>query len=75
MRKDIDAHFRTPYGHSLDTHEVWNYWFVPRLYTYFRTSPPKIIAAPRAQQFMDALRSWSCKTLGMAGIMGPHLSL
>jgi hypothetical protein len=42
MRADIDAHFAKPGAHRPNTHQVWNYWFVPELYTYLRTSPEKI---------------------------------
>jgi len=33
MRADIDAHFAKPEAHRPDTHQVWNYWFVPESYT------------------------------------------
>jgi hypothetical protein len=39
MRTSIERHFENPYGHSSETHMVWNYWYVPNLYTYLRTQP------------------------------------
>ena len=75
MRKDIEAHFGTPHTHKPDTHQVWNYWFVPGLYTYLRASPERVMARERVEQFVDALRSWSCNTLGMAHVSWPYLSL
>ena len=43
MRADIDSHFAAPYQHHPDTHQVWNFWFVPQTYTYLRTQPEKVI--------------------------------
>ena len=63
MREDIDAHFAKPGAHRADTHQVWNYWFVPELYTYLRTTPEKVIRRDRVEDFMDALRIW-CRLSG-----------
>jgi len=39
MRRDIETHFAKPEEHRAETHQVWNYWFVPESYTYLRTAP------------------------------------
>ncbi len=75
MRADIDAHFADPQAHKPETHQVWNYWFVPELYAYLRTQPEKVIARPRADRFFEELRSWATTTLGLAGVTWPYLSL
>jgi len=75
LRADIDAHFANPGAHHPDTHQVWNYWFVPELYTYLRTTPEKVIARERAVAFHDALRQWSTTHLGMVEVSWPYLSL
>ena len=75
MRSDLDRHFGNPSGHRSDTHQIWNYWFVPGLYTYLRTQPEKIIEAGRIQQFSRVLRDWSVEVLGLGGITRPYLSL
>src|SRR5215475_11884082 len=75
LRADIDAHFRDPQNHGSATHQVWNYWFVPDCYTYMRTDPQKIIAPPKVDGFMAALRNWSLKTLGLGKVSHPYLSL
>ena len=75
MRADIDAHFAKPGAHGPDTHQVWNYWFVPELYTYLRTSPEKIFRGDRTKAFMQALRTWSLETLGLGKVTLPYLSL
>ena len=36
LRAPIDLHFSEPHRHGFDTHFVWNYWYVPGLYTYLR---------------------------------------
>jgi len=75
LREDIDAHFAEPGAHRADSHQVWNYWFVPELYTYLRTTPEKVVRRERVESFMDALRAWSSETLGMGDVTWPYLSL
>jgi len=75
MREDIDAHFAEPGAHRAETHQVWNYWFVPELYAYLRTTPEKVIRRDRVEGFMDALRTWSTDSLGMGDVTWPYLSL
>jgi hypothetical protein len=75
MREDIDAHFAEPGGHRPDTHQVWNYWFVPELYTYLRTTPEKVIRRDRVDGFMAALQAWASLALGMGNATWPYLSL
>jgi Rps23 Pro-64 3,4-dihydroxylase Tpa1-like proline 4-hydroxylase len=75
MREDIDAHFAEPGAHRAETHQVWNYWFVPGLYTYLRTTPEKVIRRDRIECFMDALCTWGTDTLGMGDVTWPYLSL
>ena len=75
MRRDIDEHFASPHLHRPETHQVWNYWFVPELYTYLRANPEKVIGHERVTAFHGALRDWSSATLGMANVTWPYLSL
>ena len=75
MRRNIDEHFANPHLHRAETHQVWNYWFVPELYTYLRASPEKVIGHDRVTAFHSALRNWSTATLGMANVTWPYLSL
>jgi hypothetical protein len=75
MRRDIDEHFASPHLHRPETHQVWNYWFVPELYTYLRANPEKVIGRERVTAFHGALRDWSMAMLGMANVTWPYLSL
>jgi len=75
MRAAIDAHFSEPHRHLPDTHQVWNYWYVPDLYTYMRTMPQKIIPRELVERFHSALTSWARETLGMGFVTWPYLSL
>jgi hypothetical protein len=75
MRADIEAHFADPGHHDADTHQVWNYWFVPELYTYLRTTPEKVIRRERVDGFFTALQAWSSGALGMGNVTWPYLSL
>ena len=75
MRLDIDAHFAKYESHRPETHQVWNYWFVPGLYTYLRTNPEKLIRRDRVEKFMQVLRRWSADALGLREVTWPYLSL
>jgi Rps23 Pro-64 3,4-dihydroxylase Tpa1-like proline 4-hydroxylase len=75
MRQDIEAHFSEPSAHRADTHQVWNYWHVPELYTYLRTTPERVIRRDRVDSFVGALQAWSTDTLGMGNVTWPYLSL
>ena len=75
LRADIDNHFANPGRHDPATHQVWNYWFVPGLYTYLRTQPEKILQRANLELFMDVLSSWSVSRLGLREVTWPYLSL
>ncbi|MFI4935757.1 MAG: 2OG-Fe(II) oxygenase [Caulobacterales bacterium] len=75
MRLDIDNHFSNPAAHAAETHQVWNYWYVPPVYTYFRTQPEKVIEKASVDAFMDRLRFFTTETLGLARVNWPYLSL
>ncbi len=75
LRADIERHFSDPRAHRPDTHQVWNYWFMPGLYTYLRTSPEKILRRADIDLFMEVLSSWSVSRLGLRGVSWPYLSL
>jgi len=75
MRQDIDGHFSKPSEHLTSTHQVWNYWHVPGSYTYLRPTPERVIALPKVEAFVSALRNWAGLNLGLAGVTWPYLSL
>ena len=74
MRADIDAHFAKPHTHT-EAHQIWNYWYVPELYTYLRAKPEKVFRPDRVAAFMATLREWSLENLGLARVTHPFLSL
>ena len=75
MRADIDSHFGNPDEHRPDTHQIWNYWYVPGTYTYLRTLPEKIIATDKVQTFVSTLRDWTVARMGLGSVTWPLLSL
>ena len=75
MRRKIDEHFAQPHQHRPDTHQVWNYWHVPGLYTYLRTQPEKVIQGRLVDRFHNALRIWAQYMLGLGHVTRPYLSL
>jgi Rps23 Pro-64 3,4-dihydroxylase Tpa1-like proline 4-hydroxylase len=75
LRAPIDLHFSAPHQHSYDVHFVWNYWYVPGLYTYLRAQPEKVIPRALVESFHAALTRWAGETLGLANVSWPILSL
>jgi Rps23 Pro-64 3,4-dihydroxylase Tpa1-like proline 4-hydroxylase len=75
MRADIEAHFSNPFSHHPDTHQIWNYWFVPGQYAYLRTLPEKVIQRDRVEQFLSTITNWSTEVLGLQKVKWPYLSL
>jgi hypothetical protein len=75
MRTDIEQHFADPHKHRPETHQIWNYWCVPGLYTYLRTQPEKVILRSKVEFFVRALREWSIDVLGLGSVTWPYLSL
>lgn len=75
LRAPIDLHFSEPHLHRYDTHFVWNYWYVPGLYTYLRALPEKVIPYDLVAGFHDLLTRWAGDTLGLAHVTWPMLSL
>jgi hypothetical protein len=75
MRRQINAHFAEPHNHTAERHQVWNYWFVPGLYTYLRTRPEKVIEHAMVARFHQALTVWAQYMLGLGHVTWPYLSL
>ncbi len=75
MRRDIEAHFADTQNHKPQTHQIWNYWHVPAMYTYLRTNPEKLIAIDKLNVFFNALKGFAIERLGMPDVSRPYLSL
>jgi hypothetical protein len=75
MRKCIDEHFGRPFQHRADTHQLWNYWHVPGLYTYLRTHPEKIIPMQMVKMLVATIEGWGRTNLGMDAVTWPYLSM
>src|SRR5258708_27153971 len=75
MRRDIETHFAKPEEHRAETHQVWNYWFVPESYTYLRTAPEKVIERVRITPFHHALRALWLGVLASGQVTGPPLQV
>jgi hypothetical protein len=54
---------------------VWNYWHVPGLYTYLRTSPEEVLPRALIERFLSKLRAVSLFRYGLGHIAWPYLSL
>jgi hypothetical protein len=75
LRGGIDAHFAEPARHRAETHQVWNYWHVPGLYTYLRTAPEKVLPRDALDRFFARLRALALFRFGLAHVTWPYLSL
>ena len=74
MRDAIDRHFAEPYKQT-GVHQVWNYWYVPDMYTFMRTAPEKVIPPELVADFHARLTDWAWETLGLGYVTAPYLSL
>jgi hypothetical protein len=74
LREGIESHFADPYTAG-PAHQVWDYWYVPDSYTYLRTAPEKVIEIERVDHFIDQLKRFALRRLGMDTITWPFLSL
>lgn len=75
LRGGIESHFADPARHDPTRHQVWNYWYVPDLYTYLRTSPEKVIDHALIARFHEALSVYAREVLGLGHVTWPNLSL
>ena len=75
MRRYIEAHFAGPNAHKPQTHQIWNYWHVPGMYTYLRTTPDRLMPAKAVEALVEALRKFSIGALGMGEVSRPYLSM
>ena len=75
MRAAFDTHFSNPHRHQPATHQVWNYWYVPGLYTYLRTSPDRLMPRALVDRFVARLTDWAIQRLGLGHVTWPYLSL
>jgi len=75
MRAAAEAHFQDPYRHRPESHHVWNYWYVPGIYTYLRAVPERVLGRELVVAFHERLRRWAIERLGLASVTWPMLSL
>lgn len=75
LRAGIDRHFAEPQIHRAETHQIWNYWHIPDLYTYLRTQPNKILPAEALRLFHNALTAYAADHFALDAVSWPFLSL
>lgn len=75
MRRQFEEHFSTPYVREGLSHQIWDYWHVPEMYTYLRTFPNRIMTKEVLGPFMKELKSWAKETLGLTTVTYPYLSI
>ena len=63
MRRCFERHFADPHHSKGPSFQIWDYWYVPGMYTYLRTDPLRIIPRELMEKFMARLRSWAMETL------------
>jgi len=75
LRAEFEAHFAQPEKHSPDRHHVWNYWYVPELYTYLRAQPGRLFSKDLLDRFIAHLTRFARETYGFTRVYHPYLSL
>jgi hypothetical protein len=76
MRKAIDDHFTEASAGSLPFSQrgIWNYWFIPTLYTYLRCEP-WILFPAQYDSFMNHLQAFVARQFGLVIPTKPYLSM
>src|SRR4051794_24859783 len=74
VRAAFEAHFNDAHKHT-PQHQVWNYWYVPEMYTYLRTSPARLMPEALINRFMQRLNDWAMTALGLSSPFHPWMSL
>jgi hypothetical protein len=77
MRQKIDDHFTEAVAgkQPFNQRAVWNYWFIPTLYTYFRAEPWSVFTQPVYDAFMQHLRAFAARQYGLAIPTMPFISM
>src|SRR5262245_8776138 len=75
MRAAFEELCRNPYLQQADTHGIWNYWHVPDLYTYLRTTPERLFPQAMVAAFTSHLKQWAVENLGLAALTPPQVHL
>jgi hypothetical protein len=75
LRAGIDAHFAEPTKHDPASHQVWNYWYVPGLYTYLRTAPERVLPREPLNRLFAKLKAMATFRFGLTHVTWPYLSL
>jgi hypothetical protein len=71
LRRALDETFAQPYGERY----VWQYFFVPQLYAYWRARLDGLVPAALAARFTARLDGWAREELGLAPVGPPLLHL
>jgi hypothetical protein len=74
VRAAFEAHFADSHKHT-PQHQVWNYWYIPELYTYLRSSPSRLMPEALVARFVQRLNAWATSTLGLSTPFHPWISL
>jgi hypothetical protein len=75
MRSSFVRHFARPHDNTAASHQIWDYWYVPGMYTYLRTEPERVLPPPLVEEFRRALQAWTMESLGLSCVSPMRLSL
>lgn len=77
MRKVIDDHFTESVAGKVPFNQraIWNYWFIPTLYMYFRAQPWVLMPEPVFEGFMSHLRAFAARQFGLVIPTKPFISM
>lgn len=77
MRRLIDEHFTESSARHLPFSKrgIWNYWFIPTLYTYFRAEPWLLFGPEMFDAFMAYLGAFAARQFGLIIPTKPFISM
>jgi len=75
LRAAFDAYFADADRKGGPARQIWDYWYVPGLYTYLRADPARLLPAELLERFVGRLQAWATERLGLSRVSPPYLSL
>lgn len=77
MRGVIDEHFTESIAGKKPFHErsLWNYWYIPQMYTYLRAEPWVLLSPEIFEAFMMHLRAFVAWKFGLVIPTKPFMSM
>jgi hypothetical protein len=75
MRSAFESTVPTTARNGGSDRRLWDYFYIPNLYTYLRARPEAVFPEELVSAFVDELTRWSLEHLGLGYVRFPTLSM